>query len=784
MLRAVYLSLWFGAFFGFSVSAQTPTRLRGPYLQVVTPTSVTIRWQTSLPTVGRIWFGPSETQLTNSQREAQPTLDHSLTLTGLQPATRYAYAIGYDETKLIAGPDYYLRTALPSGDTRPFRMWVLGDFGNGTANQKAVYQAYRNATATHPADLWLWLGDNAYCCGTDPQFQEYVFDVYGPTLRNTPFYPTPGNHDYADSETNFDIAYYKLFTMPTKAEAGGTASGSQAYFSADYGNVHIISLDSQGKEGGRSRLFDTTGTQVQWLKRDLAANRMPWTIVFFHHPPYSKGGHNSDTEESMRLLRENLTPILERYGVDIVLNGHSHNYERYYRLKGHTGLANTFDKQKHVPENTTARYDGSPNSCPVLTKGLGTVYIVNGSGGALGGQSPDYPHPAMVSGQAGTLGGSMLFDVVDNRLDAQFLAADGSVLDRFTMMKNVNKTRPLTAEYADTLQLSASWPGQEGSPGTRDYQWAGVSGNQTSRAIRYVADKAGAFPVTVSDTRQCLTDQFTVNVLAPPVLTARTSASVCAGGTLPVTATPENTTKATGWQYDVLLSDASGNFAAEQQIGSGSLATLAGVLPATLPAGTGYRLRVRPRGVPFAQLVPSDPFVVKTVPTAALSGSASIQQGLSAPLTLTFTGDQPWRGTLSSGQAFSAVVSPLLLTVQPIKTTSFSIASFENGCGAGTTTGQALITVLLPTETEPFAGGYLQIYPNPAQHVLYVTLSAGQNKETSLRLHDTQGKLVYQKNFNSSTLVQESVPLPDSSGTYLLTIQVGQQVITRKVVRQ
>ena len=499
-----YLSVLFLFLVAGIVFAQTPTLVRGPYLQVVTPTSVIVRWRTSQPTTGRIWTGPTATQLTSSQRETQPALDHSLTLTGLQPATRYAYAIGYDEVQLTAGPDYYVQTAPLAGDTRPFRMWVLGDFGFGNDNQRAVYQAYRNATATRPADLWLWLGDNAYCCGFDDQFQRYAFDVYGPTFRNTPFYPTPGNHDYADSRTNFDIPYYKLFSVPKQGEAGGVASNSSAYFSADYGNVHVISLDSQAQQpDDQKRLYDTTGTQVQWLKRDLAANKLPWTMVIFHHPPYSKGSHDSDTEEQMRLLRENLTPILERYGVDLVMNGHSHGYERYYRLKNQRGLANTFDPAKHIAETTTARYDGSPNSCPILTKGQGTVYVVNGSGGALGGVSPGYPHGGMVAGYRGdTWGGSMLLDVTDNRLDAQFIAYDGSLKDKFTLMKQVNLNRYTSITQGQSVTLTASWPGQ--------YGW---NEGQTGRSITVSPPRSATY--TVSDPQSCLADVFTVDVAIP-----------------------------------------------------------------------------------------------------------------------------------------------------------------------------------------------------------------------------------------------------------------------------
>ncbi|GAB3692034.1 hypothetical protein GCM10027592_10500 [Spirosoma flavus] len=936
------------------VYAQDAKITRGPYLQVLTPTSVVVRWQTDQPTKGRIWYGLQSNQLTGNQSESQTGTEHNLTITGLQPSTRYVYAVGYDEKQLGAGDDYYVKTAPVPGDKRPVRFWVLGDFGVPTENQKNVYKSYLDATINKRADVWVWLGDNAYNYGQEAEYNSAVFSFYAPTLRSLPIFPTPGNHDYSDSEVNFNIPYYNLFSFPQNGEAGGVPSGSKSYFSADYGSVHLISLDSQGRENGQFRLYDTTTTQVQWLKRDLAANKLPWTIVIFHHPPYSKGGHNSDTEESMRLLRENLTPILERYGVDLVISGHSHGYERTYRIKDLRGLANSYDKGRHLIENTTGRYDGSPNSCPILTKGQGTVYIVNGSGGQLGGNSPDFPHPATVYNNV-TVGGSMLIDVTDNRLDAQFLTANGSIQDRFTMMKNANKTIALTTEFADTLQFSASWIG--------DYRWPGGS---SERTFRYVADKEGAFPITVSDGQRCLVDQFNVTVLPPPRLTAKTgvTSSICAGSTFSVTATPENTTKAAGWQYDILLSDASGNFTTERIVGSGPLATLKATLPAGLSVGTGYRVRVRPRGIPYAdlvasdvfaikapptatlagpatvlqgqpasltitltgdgpwtgtlsngvtfsataspaivpiqvtattsysvaslenacgkgtssgqvavnyllpkvtartaatvcvggsfdvtavlenayqpenwqydvllsdatgnfpndnlvgtgmstglratipanipagsgyririrprsvsntQLVPSDPFTIKTLPTATLTGSTSVLQGQTASLSLAFTGEAPWQGSLSDGTNFVSSVTPTELRVRPAQTTTYSVASVENSCGKGTTSGQAAITVVIPTEAEKFAGGQVWIYPNPTHDVLRIELTLVQKKDVTLHMRDLQGRSVYQKPFGPVSSLTESIQMPDVTGTYLLTIQVGQEMLTRKIVKQ
>lgn len=765
------------SFFNINAFSQDPKVVRGPYLQVVTPTSVVVRWRTDQPTDSRVTFGSRAGQFTQQATSAAATTEHVVTLTGLQPATTYYYTVGTTTGVLAGDPDQHVRTAPVPGSTAPIRFWALGDFGSDTPNQYAVRDQMAKFTASHRPDIWLWLGDNAYNYGTDAEFGQKVFAVYPDFFRNIPVFPAPGNHDYADNTNKMDIDYYKIFTVPTKAEAGGLASGTSAYYSYDYGNVHFISLDSYGSEGGQYRLYDTTGAQVQWLKRDLAARKLPWTVVYFHHPPHTKGSHNSDTEAELIRLRQNLTPILERYGVDLVLSGHSHVYERTYRLRNYTGLASMFQKRTNTTDSTTFRYDGSPNSCPVVSQGAGTVYAVAGSGGQLGGQSAGYPHPAMIYSNS-TVGGSLLVDVTDNRLDGQWVAADGTVPDRFTILKNVNKTTALTPEYADTLQLSASWPG-ESTPG--EYRWPG---GQTSRSIRYVADKSGLFPITVRDDRQCLTDQFNITVGPQPRLTAKAPASVCAGSTFAVTAISENTTKATGWQYDVLLSDAAGSFTNEQVIGSGTANALKASLPASLPAGTAYRLRVRPRNVSYAQSIPSDGFIVKVLPTATLAGSMTVLQGQPASLTLTFTGDGPWRGSLSDGTTFSATTSPTVLTVQPTQSGAYSIATVENDCGRGSTAGQAVVTVLLPTGTEEFAGGRLRLYPNPVHDVLYVEWAAPQRRETTLFLRDVQGKLLYQKPFGSITALSESIPMPTVPGPYLLTVQVGEATRTRQIVRQ
>ena len=84
-----------------------------------------------------------------------------------------------------------------------------------------------------------------------------------------------------------------------------------------------------------------TAAMATWLRNDLAATAQTWLLAFWHHPPYTKGSHNSDTETELVQMRQNILPILEDYGVDLVLTGHSHSYERSFLLDGHYGTSGT-----------------------------------------------------------------------------------------------------------------------------------------------------------------------------------------------------------------------------------------------------------------------------------------------------------------------------------------------------------------------------------------------------------------------------------------------------------
>jgi hypothetical protein len=167
---------------------------------------------------------------------------------------------------------------------------------------------------------------------------------------------------------------------------------------------------------------------LSWLEADLAARTSRWLIAYWHHPPYSKGSHDSDYEPQMVQMRENVLPVLEAGGVDLVLSGHSHGYERSYLLDGHYGLSRTFAATMKKDPGGGA---GAEAYRKPATPHAGTVYVVAGSGGQVSGGALN--HPAMLVSFPQL--GSLVLDVEGDRLDARFLRETGAIDDQFTIVK-------------------------------------------------------------------------------------------------------------------------------------------------------------------------------------------------------------------------------------------------------------------------------------------------------------------------------------------------------------
>lgn len=400
---------------------------RATYLQMASATAMTIRWQSTIRYRGVAKYGQSLDKLDGLVTEVESREGHEIRLTNLKPLTRYYYAIGQQGGEFKTDKDHWFFTSPTSGVEQSARFLILGDPGRAVPGQTKVRDAaltwlQENKRSNRPAmDALLTTGDNAYTSGKNDQFQQHFFEPFKHILRNTPLWPIYGNHDARR------WSFFKIFSLPTQAESGGVASGTEHYYSFNYGQVHFVVLDSEASR------WNNNHAMASWLRLDLKANQLPWVVSLFHHPPYTKGSHNSDRYRDSRGrlfdMRENILPILEQAGVDLVLSGHSHMYERSYLVDCHYNTSDMLKAEMILSRNKQHYQKRSRG------KGAneGAVYAVVGSSAKV-----DYGpinHPVMANSMLEL--GSLVVDVNANRLDGRFISGEGLVLDHFSITKGV-----------------------------------------------------------------------------------------------------------------------------------------------------------------------------------------------------------------------------------------------------------------------------------------------------------------------------------------------------------
>jgi hypothetical protein len=163
-------------------------------------------------------------------------------------------------------------------------------------------------------DVAFTLGDNVYESGTAAEFAQCFTPTWGDPnkrlMRN--IRPTPGNHDYYSKGAAPYFAYFG------KA-AGDNVSG---YYSYDVGEWHMLALNS---EIIVNPTFNAAvrAAQLAWVEKDLAANKKLCTLAYWHNPRFSSGWHGSNAQFIP------LWELLIKHGVELVLNGHDHDYERF-----------------------------------------------------------------------------------------------------------------------------------------------------------------------------------------------------------------------------------------------------------------------------------------------------------------------------------------------------------------------------------------------------------------------------------------------------------------------
>jgi hypothetical protein len=342
-------------------------------------------------------------RLSAERKVGERIFNHAATLSNLHLNSHYRYRVLLEGQTLLEG---YFTTRKPRGAKT--RFVAFGDNSYGDISDRAIaYQTYK----ARP-DFVMNTGDNVYEGGLDNEYSRYFFPVYNaeqagqrlgaPVLRSMPFYTVIANHDIngkdddgypiADFNKAVDgLAYYTNFYLPTNGPkptrptptSGPSAALSSflacagprfpntANYSYDYGDAHFLCLDS-------NTYVDATDAALHsWIAADLSGTDAAWKFVVYHHPAFN-AGLSHYAEQHMRVL----SPIFEQHGVDLVLHGHEHTYQRTRPLRfaptDTAGASHIAGKKRLVPGKFSIdrKFDGK-----TVTKPDGILYITTGAGG-------------------------------------------------------------------------------------------------------------------------------------------------------------------------------------------------------------------------------------------------------------------------------------------------------------------------------------------------------------------------------------------------------------------
>lgn len=380
---------------------------KGPYLQNPTEHSMNIMWETSLPAASRVDVMHAERIHSGHQGNYKQPVNlfgsfsneslnkmHKLTVNGLEPGTTYYYRVhSWAESSETESEWFMFKTAVGKGE--PFSFTVTSETGGysgfDSTDGEINRRIFRQMKQYRP-DLALFIGDIVNDGKNEEDWNKYFFDPGREFLVDTPIYSCLGNHEDNASW------YYDLFAFPEPKN----------FYAFQYGDAHFICLDSTDfirKEDypRSSGVIGSGNVQFEFLVRELSRSVSKWKIVFFHYPPYVSGGYQVED------LRQ-LCPVLEKYGVDLVLNSHTIVYER-----------------SHPLTEGKVDYDN------------GIVYIVAGGAGAM----PNWllPKREWHTSQSLAVPHFLQIIVTEDRLEIRAIDDEGRLFDQLRIRKNAKGKR-------------------------------------------------------------------------------------------------------------------------------------------------------------------------------------------------------------------------------------------------------------------------------------------------------------------------------------------------------
>ncbi len=295
-------------------------------------------------------------------------------LTGLLANTQYIFDVVLNGVTLAQGLEF---KTMPNNTSDTVNAIVFGDTGTQYSSPRRVRDAIAsqdsNGNFFYPRDLIIGVGDIAYNSGSFAEFDTNFFGQMSgkldsnPTkgiLYSRPYFSSLGNHDYNNSVQNLPQAYLSSFDYPVME--GMPVEDRERYYSFDVGSAHIVILDSMKFTGvDASQVSARMAEMLTWLNHDLQTSNQTWKLVFFHHSVFSNGAHGTwgDVREN-RSMRQNLLPVLQQNGVQLVMYGHDHMYQRSVPL--------SVDAQNRIVRDVNG----------VIDQTNGITYVLTGHGGA------------------------------------------------------------------------------------------------------------------------------------------------------------------------------------------------------------------------------------------------------------------------------------------------------------------------------------------------------------------------------------------------------------------
>jgi acid phosphatase type 7 len=334
--------------------------------QVNTSGSMAITWMNDIEDDGEVKYGTDSLNLNkkNKAKEKYVTGLHTyvskVTLKKLKPSTFYYYKAGSQKNGYSSV--YKFRTAPLNGNANKMVVGLWSD----TQNNKGNYDFEQTDTivqqmSKHSFDFTIHNGDIVENGSVEKSWKDF-FKTGQQLNTRYPLMSVTGNHDVVNDTSSADFQkpfslFYDLFNLPK----------DQLNYSYNYGNTHFIAINSgyaQGAEKIGKVMFEPNSKEYNWLESDLSKARknknIKWIILYCHYPIYAYGVSKIAT------WQQHITPLLDKYKVDLCISGHRHVYERHKAVKG---------SQIFELENLH-----------VYNKPEGTIYITNGSaGGSLQG---------------------------------------------------------------------------------------------------------------------------------------------------------------------------------------------------------------------------------------------------------------------------------------------------------------------------------------------------------------------------------------------------------------